>query len=190
MKLTTRDIILIGLFTALMVVGAHLKIPNPLLPMVPITLQLFFCIYSGLLLGAYKGMLSQIVYIIIGLIGIPVFALGGGLSYVLNPTFGYIIGFVLCAFVIGKMTEKMETIKLMNILGAAVVGLILAYIVGNVYMYFIKDLYLVQETSLLGITKAMLPFMLKDLLLTIIAALSSTMIIPALRKAGYVTVGK
>ena len=76
------NLILIALFAALSVVGAFVKIPTPL---VPFTLQTLFCVYAGFLLGARRGFASQLLYLLIGLIGIPVFALGGGPSYVLQP---------------------------------------------------------------------------------------------------------
>lgn len=185
MKFTVKDMILIGLFVALMVVGAFLKIPNPLFPLVPITLQLFFCIYAGLLLGIRNAFFSQLLYIVIGLVGVPVFASGGGIGYVFNPTFGYLIGFLLAATVVAVLVNKADEVKLVKVLGASIIGLLLVYLVGNVYLFLIKDLYLAQETSLIGISVAMLPYMVKDLVLVVIAALTSVRIIPALRKAGY-----
>ena len=83
--LTTKDIALMGVFIALIIVGGFIKIPTPL---VPVTMQFFFCLLSGLLLGGIKGSLCVIIYVFMGLIGIPVFTAGGGFSYVLYPTFG------------------------------------------------------------------------------------------------------
>ena len=80
---------------ALTAVGAFIKIP---LPYIPFTLQTFFVFYSGILLGAKLGMLSQIIYILIGLVGIPVFSNGGGPSYVFQPSFGFLIGFIISTF--------------------------------------------------------------------------------------------
>ena len=105
MKINTRDLILVSLFTALMVVGAFIKIPFPLLP---ITLQPFFCAFAGLILGSRLGALSQIIYVVMGLVGLPVFTQGGGLIYVFVPSFGFLLGFILGAYVIGRISENFK----------------------------------------------------------------------------------
>lgn len=90
MKNTIKSMALISLFAALTTVGAYLKVP---VPVVPFTFQVFVSI-SGILLGPKNGAFAQLLYAILGLIGIPVFTQGGGISYIFNPTFGYIIGFI------------------------------------------------------------------------------------------------
>lgn len=182
MKLQLREMIMIGIFAALMVVGAKISIPTPF--GVPITFQLFFSIYAGLLLGAKAGFLSQIIYMLLGLIGLPVFTIGGGFSYIFNPTFGYIIGFAIAALIVGLMTEKTNKLNFTNILGIALIGFLADYIIGNVYLYFIKDLYIKEPIPLFSIFKSMAPFMVKDFILIAIAAYTSTVIIPVLRKSG------
>jgi len=93
-----KIVIFVSIFAALTSIGAYLKIP---LPHVPITLQTFFVIMSGNLLGFKLGALSQILYLTVGLLGIPIFAYGGGPGYVFQPTFGYLLGYPWAAFVIG-----------------------------------------------------------------------------------------
>lgn len=181
MKFTTRELVLIPLFTALMVVGAKLSIP---LPAVPITFQLFFCVYAGLLLGARNGFISQVLYIAIGLIGLPVFTYGGGPQYVFNPTFGYIIGFALCSLILGLCVDRMKDVKFVKMLVICLIGYAFVYIFGNIYFYFIKDLYVGQPMALSAIFKMMIPYMIKDLILVVIAAYTSTIILPILKKAG------
>jgi biotin transport system substrate-specific component len=182
MKLQLREMILIGIFAALMVVGAMIKIPTPF--GVPITFQLFFSVYAGLLLGAKAGFLSQLIYILLGLVGLPVFTLGGGIHYIFNPTFGYIIGFAVASLVIGLLVDRKTQINFIYLLGISSVGFLAIYLIGNVYLYFIKDLYLNKPASLIGIFKSMTPFMIKDFILLTIAAYTSTIIIPILRKSG------
>lgn len=133
----TKEMCLCALFTALICAGAFIKIPTPLLP---ITLQTLFVSLSGLLLGGKKGALCVGVYIFIGLLGVPVFAEGGGLSYILKPSFGYIIGFALSAFITGTLAEKKCTYK--NFLFSSFAGMLAVYAVGIVYYYFISTLYL------------------------------------------------
>ena len=102
-KFTTRDLILCALFTALSAIGAFIRIPVPL---VPFTLQITFTTLAGLLLGSKKGAISVAVYVLMGLIGIPVFTQGGGFSYVLKPSFGFLVAFIIGAFVTGLIIEK------------------------------------------------------------------------------------
>ena len=102
-RLSTRELVWAALFSALIAVGAFIKIP---LGVVPLTLQLFFVILAGLLLGARLGFIAVFTYVAIGLLGIPVFTRGGGIGYVLQPTFGYILGFCFAAFVAGLIVEK------------------------------------------------------------------------------------
>ena len=87
-----RDLTLGGLFTALIGVGAFLKITIPVQP-VPMhfTLQFFFVLLAALLLGSKRAFASVLTYLVIGLCGIPVFATGGGPAYLLKPTFGFLI---------------------------------------------------------------------------------------------------
>ncbi len=137
-----RIIIFISFFTALTAVGAYIKIP---LPYIPITLQTFFVIMSGNLLGYKFGSISQILYLILGLIGIPIFAYGGGLGYIFQPSFGYLLGYPVCVFIIGiflklvlpdfniaKTTKKKIFFK---ILIADVVGILMIFIFGLGYLY-------------------------------------------------------
>jgi len=108
-KLKTVDIAYIGLFSTLMMIGANITsfVPFMIVGGVPITLQTFFAILAGLILGSRKGALACTVYMCIGLAGAPVFArFGGGFSHLLSPTFGFIITFILAAFVAGLMVER------------------------------------------------------------------------------------
>ena len=99
----TRTMILCALFAALTAVGAFFKIPFAL---AAISLQFLFTAMAGVLLGAGYGALSQAVYVLIGLVGVPIFALGGGFSYIFQPTFGFLLGLIPCAFVIGKLAKR------------------------------------------------------------------------------------
>ena len=91
-KSRTYKMILVALFAALIAVGAFIRVPVPL---VPFTMQTFFVILAGMLLSKKLGAASALVYLAVGLIGIPVFTQGGGIGYVLKPSFGYLIGFIV-----------------------------------------------------------------------------------------------
>ena len=86
----TRTMVLCAMFVALIAAGAWIKIP---VPVVPFTLQYLFTMLAGILLGGRRGALAVCVYLALGLAGLPIFAQGGGLSYLLQPSFGYLIGF-------------------------------------------------------------------------------------------------
>lgn len=135
-RITTRDMILCALFAALIAIGAFIRIP---IPYVPITFQGFFVLLAGFLLGPKYGAVSMLIYIAIGLAGIPIFTEGGGIMYVLKPTFGYLIGFAVCAFVVGMRTRKLEKLTMGNLFATGMIGMIPVYLIGVVYFYFIMN---------------------------------------------------
>jgi len=93
------------LFVILTVLGAFVRIPLPFTP-VPITLQTFFVLLSGAFLGSGLGVMSQMSYALIGISGLPIFSgAGSGLPYLLGPTGGYIFGFALASFFIGRFIK-------------------------------------------------------------------------------------
>ncbi len=99
-----RALVYAALFAALTAVGAYITIP---LPFVPITLQTVFVLLAGTLLGKAGGVSSQIVYLLMGMLGFPVFSGGrAGLGVLLGPTGGYLWGFIFAALVVGAITEK------------------------------------------------------------------------------------
>ncbi|MDF2685662.1 MAG: BioY protein [Clostridia bacterium] len=139
LKFSIKTITFCALFSALIAIGAFIKIPGPL---VPFTLQFLFCNLCGMLLGSKKGIIAVLVYIFLGLIGFPIFTQGGGFSYIFQPTFGYIIGFALGVFVIGFITERLKTITIPSLFLASLAGLSAVYIIGLPYYYIITNYYL------------------------------------------------
>ena len=133
----TRSLILTALFAALTAVGAFLKIPFPLSA---ITLQFFFTAMAGTLLGKKYGALSQAVYVLLGLVGVPIFALGGGFSYVFQPTFGFLLGLIPSAWVIGSLARRPLTFW--RSVTAMLAGLAVLYAIGVPYMALIANAYL------------------------------------------------
>ncbi|NTW72498.1 MAG: biotin transporter BioY [Eubacteriaceae bacterium] len=139
LKLETKYLVYCGLFAALIVVGALTKIP---VPIIPFTLQFTFTNLAGILLGPIYGAISVIVYVLLGLIGLPVFASGGGIGYIFKPTFGYLIAFIIGAYVAGKMTEPHEKRNYKDYLKASIAGLSIVYILGFIYFYLISTFVL------------------------------------------------
>lgn len=183
MKIKTRDMILIALFAALTAIGGFLKIPTPV---VPFTLQVLFCAYAGAFLGSRNGMLSQVLYVLIGLMGVPIFTEGGGLAYIFKPTFGFILGFILCAYLIGKITETAKETKFTRTFVAALAGLASVYVIGVPYLYFmINRVAETPITFLVAIKMGFIPFIVQDLIKCMIVAVTATKILPILERLGY-----
>ena len=95
-----------AIFTALTAVGAFIKIP---IPYMEFTLQFLFTTLNGLLLGGKWGAAAVGAYVFLGLVGVPIFAEGGGFFYVLKPTFGYLIGFTALKPTLTERLQQAET---------------------------------------------------------------------------------
>ncbi len=152
-----RSLVYAALFGALTAIGAFISIP--LYP-VPLTLQDMFMTLAGLLLGAYLGALSQIVYVLLGIMGLPVFAGGkAGLGVLLGPTGGYLLGFVAGACVIGGIGQAKKAPGWAWLLLAIVAGHAVMYAVGAVQLSFVAHLS-PRKVLLVGV----LPFLPGDVL--------------------------
>lgn len=141
-KLNAFEISLAGMFVALMAIGANITsiVPFMVVGGVPITLQTFFAILSGAILGSRLGAISMSVYALLGLVGAPVFAkFGGGFSSLISPTFGFILSFILTAYVVGKIVEKRNTLKAFIL--ASLIGMAINYLLGTNWMYFAYKLW-------------------------------------------------
>ncbi|MCO7136172.1 biotin transporter BioY [[Clostridium] leptum] len=175
------DIALIGLFVALMTVGGKIRIN---LGPIPFTTQFFFSSVGGMVLGAKRGVVVQLVYLAMGLVGLPVFADGGGFGYIFHLTFGYIVGFVASALVCGLVSDRLFSrkgnMRFWQAFLAALSGLLLLYLVGTVYFLAVKNFYL-GEASGVGnaLIACVVPFMWTDILWCICVALAA----PRIRKA-------
>lgn len=163
MKLTTREITLVAVIPALMAATAWISIPFGI--GAPITLQTMFVMIAGLLLGQKLGTISILIYVILGAIGLPIFAgLQGGIGVITGPTGGFILSFILMAFFIGKMKNinfiNNEKINLFVIL---VVSNLLVYMIGGAYMGSYLNINIASTIALLS------PFVIGDSLKIIVA---------------------
>ncbi|MBO4898288.1 MAG: biotin transporter BioY [Clostridia bacterium] len=136
--MNTNKCIKTALLTALIAIGAFIKIPMPL---IPFTLQTFFVMLAGITLGAEYGALSVIIYMLLGLVGLPIFTGGGGIMYVVHPTFGYMIGFIAAAFVIGKIRGKKQIDDFKRLFMLCILGTVIIYAFGLSYLWALKSLY-------------------------------------------------
>lgn len=170
----TIDLVYCGLFSTLMMIGANITsfVPFLVIGGVPITLQTFFAILAGLVLGGRKGAIACTVYMLIGLAGAPVFSkFTGGFSAILFPTFGFIITFILSAYVAGRIVEHYKT-KTAYIF-AALIALVTNYVLGTTWMYVAYKFWAAAPE---GFSYAMawlwmLPPMPKDIILAVFAGI-------------------
>lgn len=176
----TRNLILCALFAALIAVGAFIRIP---IPVVPFTLQILFTTLAGLLLGSRLGATSVCIYIALGLLGLPIFAEGGGFAYVLKPSFGYIIGFAVAAYVTGFFARQKSSPSFARLLLANFVGLAIVYLSGMVYYYLMSRFYLGTPIGLWPLfVYCFLLVVPGDVVLCVLAAVLAKRLIPLIEK--------
>ncbi|TQR20586.1 biotin transporter BioY [Psychrobacillus vulpis] len=157
-------------------IGAFIKIP---LPIVPFTLQIIVVYLAGSLLGSKRGLQSQLVYVLVGLAGLPVFTQGGGFMYVLQPTFGYLIGFVAGAYTIGLIIERVEKPTRKHFIFANLFGTAVIYAFGVTYLYVALNLWLDVPTNLSHVLAAgLFSTVGVDIVLAILTSLLATRIYP------------
>lgn len=172
MKIRTRDMILVALFAALACLGGLLiRLGGEMI--VPFSILPLIVMFAGALLGARLGALSFVVYLLIGLVGIPVFAQPpyGGLAYIFQPTFGFLIGFIFGAYTVGSVVKEKENPGFGWYFFAMCGGLAVIYVCGLIYLYMMLNFYVGKAVSVWGVMKiGFLPFILFDLLKVLIAA--------------------
>lgn len=131
-----------AVMTSVTCLGGIIRFPMPS-PLLAITIQTFFACMAGVLLGPKLGALSQLAYVALGLSGVPVFSEGGGIMYVLKPSFGFLLGFPLGALVTGYMCRRfVKAPKPLNIMLCSLAGLAAIYVIGLPYLALILKLYL------------------------------------------------
>lgn len=175
-----KDLIKTALFVVLMIVGAFINISFG--APVPYTLQTLFMLMGGIVLGVKYGPLSQLVYVLLGLFGLPIFTQGkGGLAALMSPTFGFLLGFILGAYVVALLYRKLP-IRNSYVRGvvSAIVGAAVIYIPGILYFYLLQNVIIGKAMSLLMISGFMVPFFIPDLAKAIIAGILGVIIRKAL----------
>ncbi|MEN6472438.1 MAG: biotin transporter BioY [Syntrophaceae bacterium] len=168
MKMQT--LALIPLFAALTAAGALIRLP--LWP-VPVTMQTFCVLLSGVVLGARAGSLSQLVYLVVGLMGLPVFSGGGGPAYVMTPSFGYLLGFILAPAVVASVIGKSDISVLKGFI-AALAGTAAIYAVGFPYLaFYLKVVAQKPDALRLAVQAGVLVFLPGDILKCLLLAVAA-----------------
>lgn len=163
-----------ALFGAATAAGAYMIIPFPL---VPITLQTFFLYLAANLLGGRLAALSQIVYLLLGVIGLPVFAGGkAGIGVLFGPTGGYLLGFVAAAYIVGKLSQGRNKPGLGRLIVSMLPGTLVIYICGLTQLSLVADLSVPKALSV-----GVLPFLPGDAIKITAAAVVTVKIRDSIR---------
>ena len=172
-----RMMVYASLFAALTAVGAFLAIP---IGPVPIVLQNMFVYLAGLLLGGRWGLASVGVYLLAGACGLPVFAGGlGGISRLIGPTGGYLIGYLPAVFLIGKISQKAKPRAVSDVL-AMICGTLVLYACGVSWLKIVTGMSPAKALAL-----GMAPFLIGDALKIAAAAVIAKALRPVIRVSGY-----
>lgn len=158
-----KDMCLYALFAVFIAVGAFIKVP---VSIVPITFQTLFVIMASLILRQ-KAVYSVLLYVGMGLLGLPVFTSGGGISYVLIPSFGYLIGFVISSWFVGRYHNTDHVSLFLR----SCIGLLIIYVIGMLYFILIQYVYYGQLFSISWIFTSLCLVYLPGDLLSIITAI-------------------
>lgn len=167
-KTALLDLVFIAMFTALISVCSQISIP---LGPVPFTLQTMAVYITAAMLGWKRGTISILLYLLIGLIGVPVFAgFSGGFASVVSPAFGYIIGFILTIIVVGLST-KFFGYKSIPLIVSMVIGTLLCYAVGTIWFMVVYNLTGQYIDLGLALSWCVVPFIIPDMAKIVVATI-------------------
>ena len=163
---TVHRLMLAFTFACLTGLGAYMRIYTPWSP-VPYTAQVFFVLMSGAVLGSRYGGISQMMYVLLGVIGVPWFAGGAsGVEYVAGATGGYLVGFVLAAGMVGAFVDREPRARtLAGLIPVMMAGVLVIYAVGATWLAVVLGLD-PWQAIVLGVA----PFLLADLVKAVLAA--------------------
>lgn len=162
MKLSTKELVLCSLFAAIVSILAQISIPLPFTT-VPLTMLIFAVAITGLILGPKLGTIAILIYLLLGGIGIPVFAqFSAGIGVLFGPTGGYLLGLPLMVYIIGFTKEKSNSTILIFL--SLLVGLLSVYITGTLMFAAITG-----NTIFQSILYCVAPFILVDLIKLVLA---------------------
>lgn len=176
-----RDLAMIVIGTLLIVLGARISFYLPGNPYVPITLQTFGVLFGGALLGFRRGLAAVLLYLLIGAIGLPVFAFSaqthayasgvdtiayfGPSGLVLGSTGGYLVGFVLAGGMVGRLAELGWDRRIGGAIGAMLVGSALIYLIGVPWL-----MAAAHQSLPWALQYGLVPFILGDVVKLVVAA--------------------
>ncbi len=163
-----------SLMASLIAVGAYLMVP---LGPVPVVLQNLFVLLAGLLLGGRWGLVSVGIYLLVGAMGLPVFAEGkGGIAHLVGPRGGYLFGFAAAAYMAGMLSERGRS-KMWADVVAVVIGTLMIYACGIPWLKMQAGMSWQK-----ALTVGMIPFLVPDAVKAVAAVLLAKALRPLLRR--------
>ena len=156
-KSVVRNATLVLGLTAFTAMCAQVAVPLPFTP-VPLTLQTFAVLAGAAALGAERAVIAQVLYVVLAIAGIPVLAGGAsGTDVVVGATGGYILGFVVASYVVGRIAERGATQKVLSTVTGYVAGTAVIYALGVSWLSFVTHMS-VRDAVVAG----MIPFLVGD----------------------------
>lgn len=156
----TKDLTLCTLFTVLLIISSKIVIPTGL---IPLTLQTCSMILIALLLHPKQILLTYSLYLTMGLAGLPVFANGGGISYILQPSFGFLLSFPIAAVMISTIAHHFHLHRFITLFPLCLAGIVTVYMIGCAYMYGILNFYMGAQKDIASIIAVgASPFIISD----------------------------
>lgn len=154
----TKNIVYCGVFVALIAVCSWISIPTT----IPFTLQLLAICLAAALLGTKLGTITILVYILLGLVGVPVFSgFKGGVAALMGPTGGYIIGFIFTALIVGFASEKFGK-KTLVLAISMVIGVLVCYIFGTVWFILVYTKTKEPVGIMTALSWCVIPYLIPD----------------------------
>lgn len=154
----TENIVYCGVFVALIAICSWISIPTT----IPFTLQLLAICLTAALLGTKLGTATILVYILLGLVGVPVFSgFKGGVAALMGPTGGYIIGFIFTALIVGFASEKFGK-KILVLTIAMVVGVLVCYVFGTIWFVFVYTKTKEPVGIMTALSWCVIPYLIPD----------------------------
>ncbi len=156
----TKHIIFVALFAALIAIGAQIRVP---IGPVPFTLQMPMVLLTALILGSRLGALSTTVYLLVGLIGVPVFAGSGGIGAFISPSFGFVLGFIPAAYIAGIGVKAGQ--PLYQSIIYTYLAILVTFIFGALYFVFVMNVLIGTPVGVIeALMITVVPFAIKDLI--------------------------
>lgn len=179
----TKNLVRMSLFAALTVVCSQISIPLPFTP-IPLTMSILAVFLTGALLPKYEAFLTQIVYLLIGVVGLPVFSgFGSGPAHLAGPTGGYLAAYPIMAFVVALAAEKRNDCSdfsmMLRRLGGMLAALLICYTLGTFWLAQVAGLAF-QKALAAGV----IPYIPLDLVKVGLSAAVAAALDNALTRAG------
>lgn len=141
-----KKITITSMLCALLIVSAFIYIPIPF-SAIKITLQTMIIFLIGSLLPPIYALICVLLYVVLGLFGLPVFSTGGGPMYIFMPSFGFLIGFITASPIMSKINNSAYKTQLVRYIISVITAILIIYIIGVPYLYIILKFYLNKEIS-------------------------------------------